>query len=365
MLFTVETVSCLGACGLAPVVVINDEVHGLMNPEKAVQLVDAICREGRLSDDPRQHLVAASPVDLEPWPASTRAAAGKNHPPRDYLCRHGLHGRRRHEGLRGLRRADRRRPACRWSPSLEAEGGRHPQGLYVSKSGCQGFCQMGPLVTDRARRHPLHQGQAGRRGRDRRDARSRTTSLVERLLYEDPVGGSALPRAGRDSLLQAAAAHGAASRAAGSIRKTSASTSTTAATRRPSRAFRDMTPEAICEEIDPLRPARPRRRRFSHGPEMGAHPPPAGREEIRHLQRRRRRSGRLHGSQRDGGQSAQRDRRHDDRRPGDRRRRGLRLRAGRVSAGRASGSAARFATPRSWACWATMFSAPGTASASR
>jgi NADH-quinone oxidoreductase subunit E len=47
MLFTVETVSCLGACGLAPVVVINDEVHGLMNPEKALQLLEAIgAKEG-------------------------------------------------------------------------------------------------------------------------------------------------------------------------------------------------------------------------------------------------------------------------------------------------------------------------------
>ncbi len=42
MLFTVETVSCLGACGLAPVVVINDEVHGQMTPEKTIELVDAI-----------------------------------------------------------------------------------------------------------------------------------------------------------------------------------------------------------------------------------------------------------------------------------------------------------------------------------
>jgi len=42
LLFTVETVSCLGACGLAPVVVINEEVHGLMTPEKAIELVDAI-----------------------------------------------------------------------------------------------------------------------------------------------------------------------------------------------------------------------------------------------------------------------------------------------------------------------------------
>jgi NADH-quinone oxidoreductase subunit E len=42
LLFTVETVSCLGACGLAPVVVINDEVHGQMTPEKALELVEAI-----------------------------------------------------------------------------------------------------------------------------------------------------------------------------------------------------------------------------------------------------------------------------------------------------------------------------------
>ncbi len=42
MLFTVETVSCLGACGLAPVMAINDEVHGQMTPDKAVALIEAI-----------------------------------------------------------------------------------------------------------------------------------------------------------------------------------------------------------------------------------------------------------------------------------------------------------------------------------
>jgi NADH-quinone oxidoreductase subunit E len=42
MLFTVETVSCLGACGLAPVVVINDEVHGQMTPDGAVGLIEEI-----------------------------------------------------------------------------------------------------------------------------------------------------------------------------------------------------------------------------------------------------------------------------------------------------------------------------------
>jgi len=42
MLFTIETVSCLGACGLAPVLVVNDTVHGQMTPEAAVALVDQI-----------------------------------------------------------------------------------------------------------------------------------------------------------------------------------------------------------------------------------------------------------------------------------------------------------------------------------
>ena len=39
MLFTVETVSCLGACGLAPTMTINDEVYPKMTPEKAVAVV--------------------------------------------------------------------------------------------------------------------------------------------------------------------------------------------------------------------------------------------------------------------------------------------------------------------------------------
>ena len=39
LLFTIETVSCLGACGLAPVLTINDVVHPAMTPEKASALL--------------------------------------------------------------------------------------------------------------------------------------------------------------------------------------------------------------------------------------------------------------------------------------------------------------------------------------
>ena len=45
MLFTVETVSCLGACGLAPAVMINDEVYGKMTPEKMSELIKKLREE--------------------------------------------------------------------------------------------------------------------------------------------------------------------------------------------------------------------------------------------------------------------------------------------------------------------------------
>jgi NADH-quinone oxidoreductase subunit E len=42
MLFTVETVSCLGACGLAPVMLVDDEVHGQLKPGDVEKIVDAM-----------------------------------------------------------------------------------------------------------------------------------------------------------------------------------------------------------------------------------------------------------------------------------------------------------------------------------
>lgn len=39
LMFTVETVSCLGACGLAPVLTVNDKVYPAMTPDKATELL--------------------------------------------------------------------------------------------------------------------------------------------------------------------------------------------------------------------------------------------------------------------------------------------------------------------------------------
>lgn len=38
--YTLETVACLGCCGLSPVVMVNDETHGRLEPEDLRDIVD-------------------------------------------------------------------------------------------------------------------------------------------------------------------------------------------------------------------------------------------------------------------------------------------------------------------------------------
>jgi NADH:ubiquinone oxidoreductase subunit E len=49
--YTLEPVNCLGCCGLAPVVTLNDEVHGDLAPDKVARLV-RIHRKGAADDNP-------------------------------------------------------------------------------------------------------------------------------------------------------------------------------------------------------------------------------------------------------------------------------------------------------------------------
>jgi NADH-quinone oxidoreductase subunit E len=45
LLFTLEVVSCLGACGLAPVVVVNEDVYPAVTPEAIVTIIDNIIQK--------------------------------------------------------------------------------------------------------------------------------------------------------------------------------------------------------------------------------------------------------------------------------------------------------------------------------
>ena len=49
MLFTVETVSCLGACSLAPALMVNEHVHPAMTPDKATAMLNELREEAARS----------------------------------------------------------------------------------------------------------------------------------------------------------------------------------------------------------------------------------------------------------------------------------------------------------------------------
>jgi NADH:ubiquinone oxidoreductase subunit E len=46
-LFSLEEARCLGACGLAPVVMIDDRIHGDLTPKKIVQILNQYRKEGK------------------------------------------------------------------------------------------------------------------------------------------------------------------------------------------------------------------------------------------------------------------------------------------------------------------------------
>ena len=45
LLFTLEIVACLGACGIAPLMMVNDEVYGSMTKEKLTDILSKIREE--------------------------------------------------------------------------------------------------------------------------------------------------------------------------------------------------------------------------------------------------------------------------------------------------------------------------------
>jgi NADH-quinone oxidoreductase subunit E len=49
LLFTLESVNCLGCCSLAPVVMINDETHGLLTARKLTALLKRLRQEAKAS----------------------------------------------------------------------------------------------------------------------------------------------------------------------------------------------------------------------------------------------------------------------------------------------------------------------------
>ena len=57
LLFTLETVSCLGACGLSPVISVNDQIYTEMTPVKAIACLDEIRGEVAESHEKKREKV--------------------------------------------------------------------------------------------------------------------------------------------------------------------------------------------------------------------------------------------------------------------------------------------------------------------
>ncbi|MEN3185671.1 MAG: NADH-quinone oxidoreductase subunit NuoE [Atribacterota bacterium] len=50
LLFTVETVACIGACALAPAMMVNDDVYGLLDEEKVKEILEQYEKGGEGTD---------------------------------------------------------------------------------------------------------------------------------------------------------------------------------------------------------------------------------------------------------------------------------------------------------------------------
>ena len=183
--------------------------------------------------------------------------------------------------------------------TLKPEDGASHDGLYLSHSGCQGFCQMGPLVTI----EPDEILYTKVKATDVTEIVQTTLmdhEVVQRLLYVD--ASTAQPCRGQGDIPFYQRQQRTVLQLCGridpeDIREYIYRGGYMAARR----AFCEMSPEAHLRRDDPFRIARPGRRRLSHRPEVGTDSSPGERQEIRDLQRRRGRSRRVHGPQRDGG----------------------------------------------------------------
>jgi NADH-quinone oxidoreductase subunit E len=146
MLFTVETVSCLGACGLAPVVVINEQVHGQLTPEAAVEVIEAILASEESRCALSEHDAAGAPDRLGCCGPPEYWQVARTYERRVVICAGtGCVANGALKVHAAFVQLDSPPPACRSRQSCAPsdEGGD----VRLSKSGCQGFCQQGPLVT--------------------------------------------------------------------------------------------------------------------------------------------------------------------------------------------------------------------------
>jgi NADH-quinone oxidoreductase subunit F len=185
--FTLNTVHCVGACALGPVVIMDNEYHGEMTPRKLNKTLKK-CRSGEGAR--RGEGVPCAACATAEAPAAVERIAG---PEALKMLKDGLLEARKQQttgisicagsGCRVLG-ADRLIEAFR--EGLEEQG--LSEKVRIQRNGCHGFCEMGLIVVVRPKGIFYQQVKP----KDVPEIIEKTLAngeIIERLLYENPATG--------------------------------------------------------------------------------------------------------------------------------------------------------------------------------
>ncbi|MEI7835902.1 MAG: NAD(P)H-dependent oxidoreductase subunit E, partial [Planctomycetota bacterium] len=180
-LFTLEVVACLGACALAPVMMVDGEYHGQMTPEKVRETLAYY----RTPADQR------APADVAPTVAVLPSGSRFAGPDDLGKYRQTLTRSRAIDapavlvcGGTGCRAGRGLAVAKAFEQALRAKG-LHEK-VSVKTTGCHGFCEQGPLVVLLPSR-TLYTRVTVEDVSELVATSIEGSGVVERLAYRDPV----------------------------------------------------------------------------------------------------------------------------------------------------------------------------------
>jgi NADH-quinone oxidoreductase subunit F len=172
MMFSLETVNCLGACAMGPIMVVDGKYHGEMNAAKVARVLK---KYERTEAEVTRDVVLTSPEELEEYRRAIAALRYSGGGTSVHLCcGTGCVASGSRDVLETL--------------NYELKDGGIDANVMVRATGCHGFCERGPLVVIK----PSNVFYQKVSPYDVRDIVSETVvkgKVLERLLYEDPATG--------------------------------------------------------------------------------------------------------------------------------------------------------------------------------
>lgn len=182
---TLNTVNCVGACAMGPVVIIDREYHGEMTPIKLSKKVKQCCSgEGVCSGATRESLVRAV---LDAGRCKKIASAGDLEKLRDELLRDRPLDRPAVLVCAGTGciANGSLKVAEALERELEAAGSDVAVDLMIKRTGCHGLCEKGPLVAF----HPSGTLYTKVKVKDAAEIVEKTVinnEVLSKFLYRDP-----------------------------------------------------------------------------------------------------------------------------------------------------------------------------------